>query len=193
MIDTQGNLLVVNYPAPQGKRCPPRVNYYIDSMVIYPAKITVIFAPITQWQSSSLLRKKLQVRVLLGALKTRRLSRAFLFSVVSRVARTYFPRKLMRAPQPFAYVIDKLPTSKPIFDFIQQHGPVDDREAYGNLNMSADFALYVAEADVQKTLDTLAFNRFTALRAGYIEKSEEKKVVIRPKGLEYSGATLGVR
>lgn len=85
-------------------------------------------------------------------------------------------RKLMRAPQPFVYVIDKLPRPKPIFAFIQEHGPVDDREAYGNLNMDAGFALYVAETDVKKTLDTLASDRFTAIRAGYIERSEEKKL-----------------
>ena len=32
-----------------------------------------------------------------------------------------------------------------------------------------------------------------ALRAGRIERSDKKKVVIKPKGMEYSGATLGVR
>ena len=104
-------------------------------------------------------------------------------------------RKLMRAPQLFAYIIDELPRKKlkPIFTFIQEHGPVDDREAYGTLNMDAGFVLYIGEADVQKTLDILAINQFTAIRAGYIERSKEKKVVIRPKGLEYLGSTLGVR
>jgi len=102
-------------------------------------------------------------------------------------------RKLMRAPQSFAYVIDKLPRPKPIFAFIQDHGPVDDEEAYGNLNMDAGFAIYVGEADVSKTLNILAHDRFVAIRAGYIEKSETKKVVIRPKNLEYLGSTLGVR
>lgn len=58
-------------------------------------------------------------------------------------------RKLMRAKQPFTYTIDQLPKQLPIFDFIQKHGLVDDREAYGNLNMGAGFALYVSSTTLK--------------------------------------------
>lgn len=102
-------------------------------------------------------------------------------------------RKLMRATQPFAYVIEHLPRQLPIFDFLQKYGPVDDREAYGNFNMGAGFALYVSGADTDAVLEVAASHQFGALRAGYIERSDEKKVVIKPKGLEYVGATLGIR
>jgi len=98
-------------------------------------------------------------------------------------------RKLMRATQPFAYVVETLPKQLPIFDFIQEHGPVDDREAYGNLNMGAGFVLYVPYADVEKVLEV----EKGAVVAGHVEKSDTKKVVIKPKGLEYLGETLGVR
>jgi len=98
-------------------------------------------------------------------------------------------RKFMRATQPFAYVVDTLPEQLPIFDFIQEHGPVDDKEAYGTFNMGAGFALYVPEADVDKVLEV----EKDAIIAGHIEKSDTKKVVIKPKGLEYLGSTLGVR
>lgn len=98
-------------------------------------------------------------------------------------------RKLMRAPQQFAYVVETLPKQLPIFDFIQQHGPVDDREAYGNLNMGAGFALYVPGADVEKVLEV----EKGAVVAGHVENSDTKKVIIKPKGLEYLGTTLGVR
>ena len=54
-------------------------------------------------------------------------------------------RKLMRAPQPWSYVIDNLPPQLPIFDFLQEHGPVSDEEAYSNLNMGAGFALFVSK------------------------------------------------
>ena len=105
-------------------------------------------------------------------------------------------RKLMRATQPFAYIIENMPSQFTIFDFIQRHGPVDDREAYGNLNMGAGFALYIPEKDVDKVLD-IAFRgpevRFRVFRAGHIEASDVKKVVIKPKNLEYLGSTLGVR
>ena len=99
-------------------------------------------------------------------------------------------RKLMRAPQPFTYVIEALPTQLPIFDFIQQHGPVDDREAYGNLNMDAGFALYVPEKDVNKVLTVSPFN---AILAGHVESSDTKKVVIRPKKIVFEEKDLTIR
>lgn len=107
-------------------------------------------------------------------------------------------RKLMRLPQPFVYVIEHLPKQLPIFDFLQQHGPLDDREAYGNLNMGAGFALYVPEADwskVQEVFDRRIQSHGvdSVLLAGYIEQSDTKRVVILPKHLEYSAETLAVR
>lgn len=106
-------------------------------------------------------------------------------------------RKLMRSPEPFTYVIEHLPKQLPIFDFIQKHGPVDDREAYGNLNMGAGFALYVPKKDVGVVWNILHSYeqplRFGAVIAGYIEKSDDKKVVIKPKDLVYTGETLAVR
>lgn len=102
-------------------------------------------------------------------------------------------RKLMRARQPFTYVIETLPTQLPIFDFIQKHGPVDDEEAYGNLNMGAGFALYVPEKDADAVVG-IATQRCgqRAFVAGHIENGR-KVVAITPKDLEYAGATLAVR
>lgn len=102
-------------------------------------------------------------------------------------------RKLMRAADPFAYVVEQIPALQPVFDFIQSVGGVDDAEAYGNLNMGAGFAVYVPEKDVAAVLDVVKACPFAALRAGHIEKSATKRVVVVPKGLEYSGDTLGVR
>jgi phosphoribosylformylglycinamidine cyclo-ligase len=102
-------------------------------------------------------------------------------------------RKFMRATQVFTYVIEHLPKQLPIFDFLQEHGPVDDTEAYGNFNMGAGFALYVSEADTQTVLEVAASHKIGALCAGHIEKSDDKKVIIKPVGIEYLGSTLGVR
>ena len=102
-------------------------------------------------------------------------------------------RKLMRATQPFAYVIERIPAPHPVFTFIQEHGPVDDREAYANLNMGAGFALYVREDDVEKLLSIARSLGMSGLRAGTIEASEARRVTIHPLGLEYVGSTLGVR
>ena len=102
-------------------------------------------------------------------------------------------RKLMRATQSFAYVIDHIPVPHPVFSFIQEHGPVDDQEAYANLNMGAGFALYVREGDVKKVLTIAHSLGMFALRAGTIESGKVKRVIIHPLGLEYLGSTLGVR
>jgi len=102
-------------------------------------------------------------------------------------------RKLMRATQPFAYVIDHIPVPHPVFPFIQEHGPVDDQEAYANLNMGAGLALYVRDSDVKKVLTIAPLLGMSALRAGTVEPSKVKKVIIHPLGLEYLGSTLGVR
>ena len=102
-------------------------------------------------------------------------------------------RKLMRATQPFAYIIDHIPVPQPVFSVIQEYGPVDDKEAYANLNMGAGFALYVRESDVAKLLSIARSLGMFASPVGHIESSEVKRVTINPLGLEYLGSTLGVR
>ncbi len=97
-------------------------------------------------------------------------------------------RKLMRAVQPFTYVIDTLPPELPIFPFIQEYGPVSDVEAFGNLNMGAGFALFVPPEDVEHALRCCK----RAFVAGHIENGF-KKVVIDPKNIEFDGSTLAVR
>ncbi len=102
-------------------------------------------------------------------------------------------RKLMRAPQPFRYVIDTMPPHQsPVFDFIQQHGNVTDEEMYGNFNMGAGYALYVPPGNVEMTLRIAEECHFNAWLAGSIEEGA-KSVVINPKGLVYKTDTLAVR
>ena len=76
---------------------------------------------------------------------------------------------------------------------MQALGNIDDKEAYGNFNMGAGFAIYVPEKDVATVLDVAEAFPFKALRAGHIEKSDTKRVVIQPKGLEVPEETLEVR
>lgn len=104
-------------------------------------------------------------------------------------------RKLMRAKQPFAYIIEYLPKQLPIFDFVKKYGLLDNEEAFGNLNMGAGFAIFLPESDVKKVFNMFNSQKygFDAICAGYIEKNKEKKVVIKPKGVEYLSSTLGVR
>ncbi len=102
-------------------------------------------------------------------------------------------RKLMRANGNFSYNIDTLPPQLPIFDFIQEHGPVSDKEAYGNLNMGAGFALYVPDDDVAEVLDIAERLGMPAIEAGHITSTEKKQVNILPKHLVFAGETLAVR
>jgi len=103
-------------------------------------------------------------------------------------------RKLMRAQQPFVYVIDQIPEPQPVFQMMQKHGPVEDREAYANLNMGAGFAIFVPEKDVAMVLLTAKKNHIMAIAAGHIEKrGEEKKVIIEPKGITFEGESLKLR
>ncbi len=103
-------------------------------------------------------------------------------------------RKFMRAKEPFVYVIEKIPTPQPVFDFMQKHGPISDAEAYSNFNMGAGFALYVSGKDADKVLSIAEKNNLIAIKAGYIKKQDnEKKVIIKPKNLEFSGESLNIR
>ncbi len=103
-------------------------------------------------------------------------------------------RKLMRAVEPFVYEIDTIPEPQPVFTFIQEHGPVDDREAYGNFNMGIGFALYVSPSEAQAVIDIAANNSLKAWVGGKIHKDgAAKRVVIGPKNITYEGETLNVR
>lgn len=103
-------------------------------------------------------------------------------------------RKLMRAVEPFVYRITDPGKPQPLFQFMQNHGPVSDYEAYSTFNMGAGFALYVPPGQVQRVLSIASKNKITAWEGGRIEKcGTEKKVIIVPKGIEYAQESLGVR
>ncbi len=102
-------------------------------------------------------------------------------------------RKLMRAPQIFAYMIEQIPEPQPVFQFIQEHGQVEDSEMYGNYNMGAGFALYVAEKDEPAVSGIARLNDYQVIYAGHIEDCGEKLVSIQPKNLLYKADTLAVR
>ncbi len=103
-------------------------------------------------------------------------------------------RKLMRHPEPFVYSVELIPQLCPLFQFIQAHGPVDDREAYATFNMGAGFAVYCPEQTVKHVIEMAYFHGLNAFRAGKIKKEgDNKKVVIEPKRLEYDASTLTIR
>lgn len=103
-------------------------------------------------------------------------------------------RKLMRATEPFVYVVDNPGEPQLLFRFIQEHGPISDEEAYGNFNMGAGFALYVPANQALRVIELAASHNVKAWVGGHIEKrGNQKKVIITPKGIEYAADSLAVR
>ncbi len=101
-------------------------------------------------------------------------------------------RKLMRHPGAFTYRIDSVPPVPLVLQFIQQHAGIDNREAYGNLNMGAGFALFVRPALAAQVIDIAATCGVRAWHAGTVNKGE-KQVVIKPLDLVFATDDLHVR
>jgi phosphoribosylformylglycinamidine cyclo-ligase len=101
-------------------------------------------------------------------------------------------RKIMRARPKFTYFIEKIFQPQEIFIFIQQHAGLSDDEMYQTYNMGMDYAIFVPEKDVAKTLKIIIKNKFKALDAGVVKKGE-KQVIIKPKNLVFKGETLDLR
>ena len=69
---------------------------------------------------------------------------------------------------------------------------MDDREAYGTLNMGAGFALFVAPGHAQEVVRIAKGLGVPALQAGVVEAGI-KRVVIEPLQLEYGAEELHLR
>jgi phosphoribosylformylglycinamidine cyclo-ligase len=101
-------------------------------------------------------------------------------------------RKLMRHPGAFTYRIGQLPKVPAVLQFMQHHAPLDDHEAYGNLNMGAGFALYVGAADAARTVELARAQGVAAWVAGRVEAGP-KAVAIEPLNLRFGADELTVR
>ncbi len=101
-------------------------------------------------------------------------------------------RKLMRHPGAFTYRITQLPPVPAVLDFIRRETGADAREAYGNLNMGAGFALFVAAGDAPRAVEIAAQCDVRAFVAGRVEEGA-RQVVIEPLQLRFGGDELHVR
>lgn len=101
-------------------------------------------------------------------------------------------RKVMRAPQDFTYIIERVFPISELFSFIQKHANLDDEEMYGTYNMGQDYVIFLPASDVKKAQDIISQNGFESLDAGYIEEGE-RKVIIKEKDIIYEGKTLDLR
>ena len=101
-------------------------------------------------------------------------------------------RKLMRHKKDLTYIITDLPPIPKVLQFIVEQGKLDEREAYGNLNMGAGFAIFVAEKDVAQVLKLAETHNIKTYNVGVVETGD-KKVILEPKNIIFEKETLQVR
>ena len=101
-------------------------------------------------------------------------------------------RKIMRHASELTYRFHTLPSVSPVLSFIQEHAGIDDREAYGSLNMGAGFALYVAADQAEEVVRIAASVGVQAWVAGVVEAGP-KQVVIEPLSLTFAAGELHLR
>lgn len=101
-------------------------------------------------------------------------------------------RKLLRHAKTLTYRIHTLPPVPPVLAFIQRHAGHDAREAYSTLNMGAGFALFVAAADAQRTVDIAQAQGVGARVAGVVEAGP-KQLVIEPLDITFGDDALQLR
>jgi phosphoribosylformylglycinamidine cyclo-ligase len=101
-------------------------------------------------------------------------------------------RKIMRHPGSFTYRLTAVPPVPPVLAFLQREAALDAREAYGNLNMGAGFALFVAPGDVEAVLGAARAAGIAATVAGHIEQGP-RRVIIEPLAVTYEARELELR
>ncbi|MEO6361842.1 MAG: AIR synthase-related protein [Caldimonas sp.] len=101
-------------------------------------------------------------------------------------------RKLMRHRAGLTYRIHTVPDVPAVLRFIQAEARLDDRSAYGTLNMGAGFAIFVAAEDAERAADVARKAGVDAWVAGSVEAGP-KRLLIEPLGLAYEGDELGLR
>ena len=58
--------------------------------------------------------------------------------------------------------------------------------------MGQDYAIFISDKDVDKTLKIITKNKFKAIDAGVVKKGK-KQVIIKPRNLIYKGESLDLR
>jgi len=101
-------------------------------------------------------------------------------------------RKVMRAKQPFMYMLEHIFPADELFLFMQKHAELSDYEMYQTFNMGMDYALFLPEKHLKKALEIVRKNHFEGIHAGYVKKGD-RQVVILPKKIVYTSETLRLK
>jgi len=101
-------------------------------------------------------------------------------------------RKLMRAAEPFSYVITEVPPAHEIFSFIAEQAGNDAKEMYGNYNMGAGYAVYVPADQATQVVEVAAQCGLKAWIAGRVQAGP-KQVVIESLDITFAEDSLEMR
>ncbi len=103
-------------------------------------------------------------------------------------------RKLMRLEEPFVYTIDVVPEPLPVFRFLEQRGPIDQREMYATFNMGVGFAAYVDASDAARCVEVALAAGYDAWIAGRVSRQGSRKAVEIPSlAIAFEADTLKLR
>jgi phosphoribosylformylglycinamidine cyclo-ligase len=103
-------------------------------------------------------------------------------------------RKLMRLDEPFVYEITEPRPAPALFQFLQEAGPIEEREMYATFNQGVGFAAYVAPEQVEAVLAAAQATGYDGWVAGRVRKEGARKAVVVPSlGITFEGDTLQVR
>ncbi len=103
-------------------------------------------------------------------------------------------RKLMRLEEPFVYEITTPRAPLPLFRFLQEAGPITEREMYATFNQGVGFAAYVDPSVSAAVLGAAQAAGYDAWLAGRVKKEGDRKAVVVPSlNLTFEGDTLQVR
>jgi phosphoribosylformylglycinamidine cyclo-ligase len=101
-------------------------------------------------------------------------------------------RKIMRAKQEFSYILEKIFEPQELFNFIQNHAGLSEKEMYETYNMGMDYAIFLPEQYIQKAQQIIKQNGFESIDAGCV-KAGERQVIIKPKNITLEGETLQLK
>lgn len=103
--------------------------------------------------------------------------------------------KLMRAIQPFLYIIDRMPKHQPVFDMIAEVNPIGIKKMLRTFNYGGGFAIYLDPRDVRAALNASRGidPDIEIFLAGHIEKADERAVRIDPLDVDFGPKDLEIR
>lgn len=104
-------------------------------------------------------------------------------------------RKLMRAPQPFWYEINRIPEPQAEFKLIAQVTGKAPAEMYASYNMGIGFVLFISRFDTYEVQRIAQQYGIESLPLGTVEESQDGKrsVRIAPLGINYEEESLNLR